>query len=377
MEQHDEQHEHVHGESCEHDHEMSEMPTTAESTATPAPRSPWMLFGVGIAAGVIICGVVLFAIFSKGDTANGAANFATKFASYFKGSVASINGERVSYSKYISDFQTLKQFVANTPEAGFDFTDEELSDQVLSRLLVGNLIKQLAIELDVTVSDEEIENARKDFLTQFDSEEAAEKELKERYGWTTKEFVEHVITPSVLEGKVGQTFSSSTNPEFAKYGAIQQIRASHILFKVEDLEKDASVKKQAESVLKQIKNGADFAELAKKYGSDGTKDTGGDLGFFGRGAMVPEFEEAAFSLEAGQLKDELVKTQFGYHIVKTTEVKRGLNFQQYLIDRLKASVIDIDDGIHNPFEALLNAPGETNSPTVEAVSEETTKEENS
>ncbi|MDQ3486970.1 MAG: peptidylprolyl isomerase [Acidobacteriota bacterium] len=100
------------------------------------------------------------------------------------------------------------------------------------------------------------------------------------------------------------------------------VRASHILIKTEGL--DEAAKKQArtaiDDVLKQAKAGTDFGELAKKHSSDGSAQQGGDLGFFTKGRMVPEFSNAAFKLQPGQISD-VVETQFGYHIIKVTERK--------------------------------------------------------
>lgn len=71
----------------------------------------------------------------------------------------------------------------------------------------------------------------------------------------------------------------------------------------------------AQELKTRISKGESFANLAKQYSIDGSKRRGGDLGFFGRGMMVPEFEKAAFALEKGQVSD-IVKTRFGYHIIK-------------------------------------------------------------
>jgi len=87
-----------------------------------------------------------------------------------------------------------------------------------------------------------------------------------------------------------------------------KIRASHIL-----LEKQS----QALKVAEELKAGGNFSELAKKYSTCPTGKRGGDLGQFGRGKMVKEFEQAAFSLKPGQVS-EPIKTQFGYHIIKRT-----------------------------------------------------------
>jgi parvulin-like peptidyl-prolyl isomerase len=92
---------------------------------------------------------------------------------------------------------------------------------------------------------------------------------------------------------------------------VSKIRASHIL-----------VEKHSHSlrVLAEIKNGEDFSELAKKHSTCPSRKRGGDLGFFGRGQMVREFEKTAFALKVGEVS-EPVKTQFGYHLIKKTGEK--------------------------------------------------------
>jgi len=112
------------------------------------------------------------------------------------------------------------------------------------------------------------------------------------------------------------------NENINQYETPEQIRASHILLKTEGKD-DAEVKGRAEALLKQAKAGADFADLAKKNSEDeATAPNGGDLDFFGRGKMVPEFDQVAFALKPGEISD-LVKTQFGYHIIKLVDKKEG------------------------------------------------------
>lgn len=110
------------------------------------------------------------------------------------------------------------------------------------------------------------------------------------------------------------------NTNIEQFSTPEQVRASHILLKTEGKD-DAAVKKQAEDILKQVKAGGDFAALATKYSEDeGSKTKGGDLDFFGKGRMVPEFEKYAFENPVGSISD-LIKTQFGYHIIKITDKK--------------------------------------------------------
>jgi peptidyl-prolyl cis-trans isomerase D len=103
-----------------------------------------------------------------------------------------------------------------------------------------------------------------------------------------------------------------------QFSTPEQVRASHILLKTEG-KTEADVKKQADDIAAKAKGGADFAALAKEYSEDDSnKSKGGDLDFFGRGQMVPEFDKVAFSLQPGQISDAF-KTSFGYHIVKVTD----------------------------------------------------------
>ena len=120
------------------------------------------------------------------------------------------------------------------------------------------------------------------------------------------------VTPQEVEARYNQNNQTYSTPE--------QVRASHILFKTEGKD-EAAVRKEAEAVLAKVKGGADFAALAKQYSEDDqSKPQGGDLDYFGRGAMAQEFEDAAWALDVGKIS-EIVKTPFGFHIIKLTDKK--------------------------------------------------------
>jgi peptidyl-prolyl cis-trans isomerase D len=112
----------------------------------------------------------------------------------------------------------------------------------------------------------------------------------------------------------------SYNDSIELYSTPEQVRASHILLKTAG-KKEEDVKAKAEQVLKDVKAGGDFAALAKKYSEDeGSAKQGGDVDFFGKGRMDPAFEEAAFRIQTGEVS-ELVKSQYGFHIIKVTDKK--------------------------------------------------------
>ena len=121
-----------------------------------------------------------------------------------------------------------------------------------------------------------------------------------------------------------------------QYSTPEQVRASHILLKTEGKD-DAAVKKQAEDLLAKVKAGADFAKLATQYSEDETSRVkGGDLDFFPKGQMVPEFDKAAFSMQVGDISP-LVKSQYGYHIIKLTDKKAATTKS---IEEVRAQIED-------------------------------------
>jgi peptidyl-prolyl cis-trans isomerase D len=132
------------------------------------------------------------------------------------------------------------------------------------------------------------------------------------------------FTPTELPGGVPmpsqQEIQQYFNAHQSEYSVPEQARSRHILITVvpgADAKTDAAAKAKAEGLLKQIKSGANFADLARKNSEDSSKDAGGELGFFRKGATVPEFEKALFSQNIGDT--QIVKSHFGYHIIQVEE----------------------------------------------------------
>ncbi len=109
-----------------------------------------------------------------------------------------------------------------------------------------------------------------------------------------------------------------------KYTTPEQRHARHILFRINETDDEqvrTDKKAKAEEILRRAKEGADFAELARENSEGPTAPTGGDLGFFNKGAMVKQFDEAVFKMQPGSISEEVVETVFGYHIIKLEAVK--------------------------------------------------------
>jgi peptidyl-prolyl cis-trans isomerase D len=123
-----------------------------------------------------------------------------------------------------------------------------------------------------------------------------------------------------------------------QYKLEDRAHVAHILFKTVGMTdaEAAEVKKKAEDVLNKAKHGGNFADLAKQYSEDTTKDKGGDLGWIVRGQTVPEFEAAAFSLPKGSISD-LVKTQYGFHIIQVLDRETA---RTQTLDEVKATIVN-------------------------------------
>jgi len=168
-----------------------------------------------------------------------------------------------------------------------------------------------AFKSQVTVTDAELAA----FFEKAKDKYRIGEKRKARYAVINVDQVRQTIT--VPEADI-TAFYQQNMPQ---YQTPAQVRASHILFKLEGKDEKA-VQALAEEVLKKAQApGADFAALAKQYSEDDSNNTnGGDLDYFGRGRMVAEFEQAAFSMKAGEISN-LVKTAFGFHIIKVVDSK--------------------------------------------------------
>ena len=208
-----------------------------------------------------------------------------------------------------------------------------LDKQAVDQLISAELLYQAAAKTEPKDLDKQIDaklaqgKARfkdeQDFKKAIKDLEMNEKDLREytRRDLLISRFIDtaFVSKTSVTEAEA-RTFYDK-NPD--KFKREESVKASHILIGV-DAKASAEDKKKgfekAEKLRKELAGGADFATLAKANSTCPSSQQGGDLGFFGKGQMVPAFEKAAFALKPGEISD-VIETQFGYHIVKMTEKK--------------------------------------------------------
>lgn len=219
--------------------------------------------------------------------------------------LAEVNGTVITTSDFKKELETLPPYLkpmTETPEG---------KKEMLETMVIRELILQ---------------EAKKDGTDKSPAVAEKLEDLKKR-----------VVVEAYLKKKVEEQANLSDadlqkfydqNKEKFKSG--EEVKASHILVKTE---------KEAQDILTQIKGGGNFAELAKKHSIDSAGAKGGDLGWFGKGAMLPEFEKAAFALKEGEVSG-IVKTKFGYHIIKLTGKRpAGLRTFTDVKDQIKAALL--------------------------------------
>jgi len=215
-----------------------------------------------------------------------------------------------------------------TPEAV-----KEAQKAALDQLIFAELMYQQGLKTPPADLDKQVESKMSQNKAKFSTPAQFEEALKGS-GVTEQDLVEitkkDIVISSYIETKIVPTIKV-TDEEIRKFYTDNkaqlveepQVKASHILIGVDaaaDPETKAKAKAKAETTLQELKAGKDFAATAKEVSTCPSKEQGGDLGFFGKGQMVPEFEQAAFALKPGELSN-VVETQFGYHIIKLTERK--------------------------------------------------------
>lgn len=244
---------------------------------------------------------------------------------------AVVNGRIIFYHTYLEQLAIVKKYQVEFKKT--DFKSEEgkkvlaqTRKDTMDRLVEDSLVRAEASRLKVTVSNKDLTDSFNQLVTSNGGETSFANVLKQYYGLTPAEFKEEIYKSRLLRQKVAEKFASD-----------------------ESVNSDSKAK--AEEVLAKVKAGEDFAALAKQYSQDTTASAGGDLGFFAKGKMVPEFETAAFALKEGEVSG-IVKTVYGYHIIKVTEVKGSEIHAYHILIKTKDFNTWVVDAVKNAKKSV-------------------------
>ena len=321
------------------------------------------------------------------------------FISGCSATVATVNGVAVKQSEVEAYINFI---MVQDPEGTADLSEEEINDlevNIIDSLLVVKLLEQYAEENGIAATQEEIDGQMNAIIASYPSEDDFESDLKEKN--IKREFLEYELKSQILRTKIyaEATASIITTGEMVKeyyeenretlFAISTRIRVSHILSIfpwIEDtsIEENDQAKETArekiEFVAEQLEKGAEFGDMAREFSDDtATGADGGDLGFITRGQMVEEFEEAAFSLEVGEVSG-IVETQFGYHILKVfdreegrmqeydevkeslstylSELKKAEKWEEFIMGLIDNAEIEYLSGVEGTLNSTLDSTGE-------------------
>ncbi|MFC0417397.1 peptidylprolyl isomerase [Cytobacillus solani] len=214
---------------------------------------------------------------------------------------------------------------------------EKYGEQALRELVYEKVLSE-----KYKVTDEELNEKVDELKEQL----GANFELAlQQYGYKDEDDLKATFKTGLMQEKAAIKDVKVTEKEVKEYydNYKPQIKARHILIKVDEDTTAEEAKKKIDEVKKKLNEGGKFEDLATEYSEDpGSAANGGDLGWFGAGQMVPEFEEAAYALDVNEIS-EPVKSQHGYHVIQTTEKKEKKPFDEMKKDmeyELKVSKID-------------------------------------
>ena len=255
--------------------------------------------------------------------------------------VATVNGQDITLGNY----EKLLALNKSSMESyyGSDIWSQEIEDgktyedmikdMVLETMIGSEVIYQQAEKDKVLPTDEQVQEQIDSFNESIKDDTDYQKELKNM--GINEKFLKFQFARDLANTNLQAKFEEDTKiseDEMKKYYEENKddfytdtVTASHILIKTIDDDgnelseaKKKEAKKTAEEALAKVKAGEDFATVAKEYSEDSSASSGGELGTFGRGKMVTEFENAAFAMKAGEISD-IVETEYGYHIIKVTD----------------------------------------------------------
>jgi peptidyl-prolyl cis-trans isomerase C len=246
---------------------------------------------------------------------------------------AEINGVIISRAQFDKE---LNIHLDRVSRQGRQITDEQLATlkkDILEGLIERELLYQASQKAGIKIDDQEVNEQLDGIKKRFPSEaeftnalskmNLTEAEVKSQIsrGLAIRKLIDQEITGKIVVTETETRAYYDGNLQ--QFKQPEQVKASHILIKVDSGATDAQkaeARKKIESVQQKVKDGEDFAELARQYSEGPSKTRGGDLGYFRRGQMVKPFEDTAFAMKTNEVSG-IVETRFGYHIIKVYDKK--------------------------------------------------------
>lgn len=294
----------------------------------PRSKKSWLKL-IGVIVAVVAIAIVAFVvIFGLGlykkrwDREFAGNQTFTTLVKIIPYPLLTVDSQTVTMDRFHQHVEAMKHFFTSQLKTDFNADEgkamlDEIETNVKEKLQKEALITSLCQQMGVTVKDSDVEEEFQNYVKQMGGKEAdAIQAFDQQFGWSNKKTIKELaIKPYVERKKLEE--------------------------KIKDTEEYKTIAHQrAEEVLKQVQENPDkFADLAQQYSDDAqSAATGGELGFFGRGTMIPAFEDAAFALPPGEVSG-IVETDYGYHIIKANAKENKPNEKGETVEQVDAAHI--------------------------------------
>ena len=247
--------------------------------------------------------------------------------------LAVVNGVVITQAQYDKELNVQRERISRQGRQISDDQMAEMKKEILEGLIEREVLYQESQKAGIKVTDQKVNDQMASIKKRFPSEEEFNKALSNmnltedevkvqiQRGLAIRELIDQkVASKVVITDEETRAYYDGNSQLFQQP---EQVKASHILIKVEptaDDAKKAEARKKIKEVQQKLKDGGDFAALAKEYSQGPSGTRGGDLGYFKRGQMVKPFDDVAFSMKTNEVSD-LVETRFGYHLIKVYDKK--------------------------------------------------------
>ena len=247
--------------------------------------------------------------------------------------VAVVNGVVISRTQYDKELDVQRERISRQRKQISDDQMAKLKKDILEGLIEREVLYQESQKAGIKIADQKVNDQLAGIKKRFPNEEEFKKALASmglteeevraqiQRGLAIRELIDQKVASKIAITDEETNAYYTGNPQLFKQP--EKVKASHILIKVEptaDDTKKAEASKKIEEIQQKLKEGGDFAELAKEYSEGPSSAKGGDLGYFQRGQMVKPFEDTAFSMKANEVSGR-VETRFGYHLIKVYDKK--------------------------------------------------------
>ncbi len=280
----------------EHDeleHKVDETVVTEAVTENKSKK----LFIKGITSSIgVLAGVAIVAGAIVGYRSPDTFPFATRCLSAIHAPAALVGGSMISWNDIKTDSDALSLYLSNSGAPESEYTGDVFRTRILHRQMLTLAAEKMAADLGITISEEVLNKELDEINAASGGKEKVEADIKKNFGWSIEQYRDRVVRSMLV---------------------LQELQKKLLA----DETFTAPAKTAAEAALAEVKGGKDFAAVAKEVSQDSSAGTGGDLGFMKPGQTVPEFDKVMFAMKRGEVSD-LVRTEFGYHIIKVEEIKK-------------------------------------------------------